>query len=157
MHPPACRSPSHTVCQVADERGSQGNAALLRQRVDMGGWNEPEPAHRDNQQADDNPALIAKLGGQHTGRHRHEKVPQIVRKLHPRRLRLVQVEHLLEVLVHDVDHAVAHGPDEEQRADKNEREHEVVPVLAHEKAWLLCVHERTILTHCPLRREPATG
>jgi hypothetical protein len=55
-------------------------------------------------------------------------------------LGLAEAEFLLEVLVHDVDHAVAHSPKEEQRTDENKREHEVVPVFAYEETLLVCAH-----------------
>ena len=57
-----------------------------------------------------------------------------MRKLHPRRLCFGEAEFLLKVLVHDVDHAVAKAPEQKQRADQNERKHQVLPVLANEKA-----------------------
>ena len=52
-----------------------------------------------------------------------------MRELHPGGLRLVEVQLLLKVLVHDVDHAVADSPEEEQRADQDEGEDQVGAVI----------------------------
>src|SRR5580658_9187469 len=63
-----------------------------------------------------------------------------MRELHPGRLGLVEIQLLLEVLVHDVDHAVADSPEEEQRTDQDESEGQVGTIVADEEAFLLRAH-----------------
>ena len=43
----------------------------------------------------------------------------------------------LEVLIHDVDHAVAECPEEEEGADERERERQILPVFGDEETGLL--------------------
>ena len=66
------------------------------------------------------PPFVPQLGRQPTGRHRHQEVAEVVCELHPGRLGLRQVQFVLKVLVHHVDHAVAESPEEKQRADQDE-------------------------------------
>jgi hypothetical protein len=101
--------------------------ALRGPGVDVGGRDEPESAHRDNQQPGDDAALVPQLARQPSGRQRHQEVAEIVRELHPGGLRLGEAQFLLEVLVHHVDHPVADSPQEEQRTDQDEGEHQVTP------------------------------
>jgi hypothetical protein len=61
-----------------------------------------------------------------------------VGELHPGGLRQRQVQLLLEVLVHDVDHPVAEAPQEEQAAHEREGQDEVAPVPDGEEASLGC-------------------
>ena len=118
----------------------------MHQRVDMGGRDEPESAHRHNQQTGDDAAFVSQLAGQPPRRHGHQEVAQIVRELHPGGLRFGQAQLLLEVLVHHVDHPVADSPQEKQRADQDEREHQVHAVIAYEEALLVRIHDvETIL------------
>ena len=88
---------------------------------DMGGRDEPEAAHRHHQQTGDDAALVSQLRGEPARRERHQEVAQIMRELHPGRLRQVQVQLLLKMLVHHVDHAVAKTPESEEKnqEDKN--------------------------------------
>src|SRR5581483_11164134 len=53
-----------------------------------------------------------------------------------RGLRLRQVQLLLEVLVHDIDHAVAQSPEEEQRTYENKREGEAASGLVPEHSLI---------------------
>ena len=97
---------------------------------------EPEPAHRHHQQPGDDAALVAQLRPQPAGGHGHEKVAEVVGELHPGRLRLAQAQFVLEVLVHDVDHAVAEPPQEKQRRDEHEGEGDILPFVGDEQAAL---------------------
>jgi hypothetical protein len=63
-----------------------------------------------------------------------------MRELHPRGLRLVEVEFLLKMLVHHIDHAVADSPQEEQRTDQDKREDQVGSIGANEEAFLFGAH-----------------
>ena len=96
--------------EKADQEGAEG--------ADLGRGNEPEGANRNQRQADDDPALVAKAPGQHPGRNSHKEVPHVVRELHERRLCLGDVQRVLEVLVEHVDHAVAQSPKQKERADQ---------------------------------------
>jgi hypothetical protein len=63
-----------------------------------------------------------------------------MRELHPRRLGFAQVQFVLEVLVHDVDHSIAHPPQEEQRTNQDKREQEILAVLSYEKTSVIGAH-----------------
>src|SRR5271165_13532 len=65
-----------------------------------------------------------------------------MRKLHPRGLGQGQMQFLLKVLVHRVNQAIADSPEEKQRADENEREHQVLPVVRDKKALLFVAHNK---------------
>ena len=110
------------------------------ERGDLGGRNEPEPAHRHHQQAGDDAALVAEFRRQPAGRQRHQEIPEVMGELDPGRLRQGQVKFLLEMLVHHVDHPVAEPPEEEQRADEKEGEDHPLAVGRDEHALLLGVH-----------------
>ena len=89
-----------------------------------------KPPDRDHQQAGDDAALVAELRRQPARRQRHQEVTQIMRELHRGGLCQVQVQFLLEVLVHHVDHAVAEAPQGEQRGDEHEDAEEVAAFRA---------------------------
>ena len=120
-----------------DETDAEQERPELR---DVRRRDEPEATHRDHQQAGDDAALVAEFGRQPSRRQRHEEVAQIVRKLHPGRLRQIKMQFLLKMLVHHVDHPIAESPEEKQRADEGEGEDEVSPVLHDEEAFLVGTH-----------------
>src|SRR5579862_1365026 len=57
-----------------------------------------------------------------------------MRGLHPGRLRLREVQLILEVLVHDVDQAIAEAPEEKEGAHEAKCKPEVPAVFGHEDA-----------------------
>ena len=125
-----------TPARKATNAMSRRHRSLMHHRIDMGGGDEPESAHRDNQQAGDDAALVTEFAGQPSRRHRHQEVAQIVRELHPGGLRFGEAQLLLEVLVHHVDHPVAESPEEKQGAHQDESECQVLPVLGYKKTPL---------------------
>ena len=116
------------------------------ERRDLRRRDEPEAAHRHHQQTGDDAALVAQLGRQPAGRQRHQEIAEVVRELHPGRLGQGQMQFLLEVLVHHVDHAVAEAPEQKQRTDEDEREHHVLAVSEDEHALLLIAHFSSFLS-----------
>ena len=73
--------------QESDKRRSGRHASFMHQRIDMGGWDEPESAQRDNQETHNDAALVADRTRQESSGERHECITQVVRRLHPGRLR----------------------------------------------------------------------
>ena len=69
-----------------------------------------------------------------TRRQRHQEVAQIVRELHPGGLGQAQVQLLLEVLVHHVDHPVAEAPEGKQQDEEDECEEDIPAVVRDEHA-----------------------
>ncbi len=63
-----------------------------------------------------------------------------MRELHPGGLRAVEIQLLLEMPVHHVDHAVADSPEEEEGSDQDEGEDQVGPIGANEEAFLFRTH-----------------
>ena len=123
-----------TNAVVADTR------SFMHHGVDMRGGDEPEASGRHDQQSGDDAAFVSEFARQKAGRHRHQEVAEVVRELHPGGLGFAEAEFLLEVLVHDVDHAVAESPEEKQRAHQDEYERQVLPVVGYERgpSWLYC-------------------
>ena len=87
------RRPEHGRVGVGhrfQEGQSGGDEAHAEQKSpegrDIGRGDEPKPAYRHYQQADDDAALVADLGRQPARRQRHQKIAEIVGKLHPCRL-----------------------------------------------------------------------
>ncbi len=76
---------------------------------------EPQAAQRHEKQPEDNAAFVAKPPREQARRQRHERVTHVMRELHPGRLRLRQMQLVLEMFVHRIDHAVAEAPQQEQR------------------------------------------
>src|SRR5205823_8158355 len=101
---------------------------------DVRGGNKPEPARGDHEQARDDAAFVAKLNREPAGRDRHQEIAEIMRELHPGRLREIEMQLLLKVLVHHVDHAVAKAPKRKEEDEKEEGEGDVSSVLDHEHA-----------------------
>ena len=95
---------------------------------------KPEPARRHHEQTGDDATFVAEFDGEPARRDGHEEVAKIMRKLHPGRLRQVQMQLLLEVLVHDIDHAVAKPPEREQEHEQEKRERDVASVFDDEHA-----------------------
>ena len=81
------------------------------------------------------PPLYPSLVASQPAGKRHQEIAQVVRELHPGRLRQGQVQFLLEMLVHHVDHPVAESPKEKQRTDENERERQVSAVIRNKEAF----------------------
>jgi hypothetical protein len=92
------------------------------------------PPHRHHQQSGNDSTLVAKPSCQPSSRQRHEKVPKVVRKLHPGRLGFAQVQFILKVLIHHVDHPVANSPEQKKRANQDEGEEDVPAILRDKKA-----------------------
>src|SRR3954447_1612150 len=76
----------------------------------VAGTNQNPPIATDSQTHDD-ALLVPELARQNTRRHRHKEVNRMMRELHPCRLGFGQPQLVLEVLVHNVDHPVAHRPE----------------------------------------------
>ena len=123
-----------------EERQAGGHDAHAEQKGpegrDVGGGDKPKAAHRDQEQPGDDAALVAQARRQPARRQRHQEVAHPVRELHPGRLGQAQVQFLLEVLVHHVNHPVAEPPEEEERADEAEGEQDVPAVRQDEHALL---------------------
>ena len=115
----------------AEEKGPEGS--------DLRRGDEPEAADRHHQQSGDDAAFVTELRRQPAGRQCHQEVAQIVRELHPGRLRQGQMQLLLKVLVHHIDHPVAESPKRKEEDQKHENEEDVAAIFQHE--------------HAPLRRE----
>ena len=94
--------------------------------------NKPEPTRRDHEQAGDDAAFVAELDREPARRDRHQEVAEIMRELHPGRLRQIQMQLFLKMLVHHVDHAVAESPKRKQQDEEEEGEDDVAPVFEHE-------------------------
>ena len=112
----------------------------MGQRIDVGRREEPEPAHCHHQQPRDNAAFVTQFAGQPAGRHGHEKVSEVMSELDPSRLRLGQTQLLLKMLVHHVDHSIAHPPKEKQRTDEDKGEEEAFAIVRGEEAFFICAH-----------------
>jgi hypothetical protein len=56
------------------------------------------------------------------------------------------VQLFLKVLVHHVDHSVAESPEEEQRADEDEREEQALSVFGGKKALIASAHDSPIVS-----------
>ena len=65
-------------------------------------------------------------------------------KLNPCRLQFGQMQFILEVFIHHIDHAVANSPKQKERAHQHEREHQVFPIIGYEKAFLGLVHKLVV-------------
>ena len=57
-----------------------------------------------------------------------------MRELHPGRLREIQMQLFLKVLVHHIDHPVAKSPERKEKDEKEKGEGDVAAVLEHEHA-----------------------
>ena len=93
---------------------------------------KPKRPRRDQRQADQDAALVAELAGDEAGRNRHQKVGEIVGRLHEAGLFLVDVERVLKMLVQNVNHAVAKTPHQKQRGDERKGDEEVLAVSSAE-------------------------
>ena len=93
---------------------------------------ESQRASGDQEEADDDAALVAETLGQKARRDRHQEVTDVVGELHEARLRFRDVQRVLEVLVQDVDHAVTEAPEQEQGSHQGEGDEQVLSVLRGE-------------------------
>src|SRR5580692_1881947 len=62
-------------------------------------------------------------------------------RLHPCRFRLLQMQKVLEMLVHRVNQAVENGPQQEERRDQEKRRGHVLAIRQCEDALLVCAHD----------------
>ena len=85
--------------------------------------NEQKGAKGQHRQPHQDAPLIADPTNQQCRRHSHEKIRAKDRSLDEARLRLADVEDVLEMLVQDIQHGMAKPPDEKQGRDHEEREH----------------------------------
>ena len=99
---------------------------------DMRCRDEPEPAERHQQKTRDDSLPVAKFLRDPTGRKGDQEVAEIVCGLHPGRLRTREMEQILEMLVHGIDHGIAEGPQEKERGDQGEGAEVVVAVRGAE-------------------------
>jgi hypothetical protein len=58
-----------------------------------------------------------------------------VRELHPGRLRQVQVQHFLKVLIHHVNHSVAESPQSKKQDEEAKGESDILSVFSDEHAF----------------------
>src|SRR6476620_7430900 len=94
--------------------------------------NKPEPAGGNHEQAGDDAAFVTEFDGEPAGRDCHQEVAEIMRELHPGRLREIEMQLFLNMFVHHVDHAVAETPKRKQEDEEEEGEDNVAPVFEHE-------------------------
>src|SRR4051812_21103835 len=92
---------------------------------------EPKPTGRNHEQTDYDPAFVAELNRQPARGHCHEEVAQVMRELHPGGLRKAEMELLLKVLVHHVDHPVAKAPKSEEEDEEEEGEGDIAAAFEH--------------------------
>src|ERR1700694_2307291 len=95
---------------------------------------KPEASYSDHQQTGNDAAFISKTGCQPACGQGHQKITQVMRKLDPGRLRFSQMQFVLKVLVHHVDHSVADSPKQEKGTDQDEREHYVLAIGGNEES-----------------------
>ncbi len=88
----------------------------------------PKGGEKGVEQADDDAAFVAETAGQPTGRQGHQEVAEVVGKLDVGGLGFGQMQEVLKVFVHHVDHAIAHRPQEKQRGDEQEGETVRLPI-----------------------------
>ena len=111
--------------QNPEEKGPEG--------VDEGGGNKPKAAEGDDAEANEDAALVTKPARNPAGGERDEEVAEVMGKLDPGGLGASEMKLVLEVLVHDIDHAVAETPEEEEGTDEDEGDEVVAAVLAAEE------------------------
>ncbi len=116
---------SHGEKADPEEKGPEG--------VDEGGGNKPKAAEGDDAEANEDAALVAEPARNPAGGERNEEVAEVMGKLDPGRLGASEVKLVLEVLVHDIDHAIAEAPEEEEGTDEDEGDEVVAAVLAAEE------------------------
>jgi hypothetical protein len=91
--------------------GNDANSEQERPELrDMCCRNKPEPADCHHQETGDDASFVTKLGREPSRRKGHEEVTQIMRELHPRGLRQGQMQLLLKMFVHHINHPVAKSP-----------------------------------------------
>src|SRR5690242_19427270 len=61
-------------------------------------------------------------------------------KLDRGRLRFAQVEFILEMFVHYIDHSVANSPEQEQGAHQDESKHYVSTIICYEETFFFRGH-----------------
>jgi len=86
----------------------------------------------DHQQTGDDAAFVAEFDREPARRDRHQEVAEIMRELHPGRLRKIEMQLLLKMFVHHVDHPVAKSPKRKQEDEEEEGESDFASVFEHE-------------------------
>ena len=95
---------------------------------DVGRRDKPETAEGNQQETDDDASAVAELLGDPSRGKGDQEIAEVVRELDPGRLRTGQVQQILKVLVHGVDHGVAEGPEEKEGRYQG-KSAEVVPAV----------------------------
>src|SRR6185437_11234220 len=101
------------------------------------GRQEPKTAEGNEQEAENDAALVTEFARQEAGGQRHDGVAHVMGELHPGRLRLGQVQLVLKMFVHRVDHPVAKSPNEEKRGNQEKREGNGSSIRQFEQRFLL--------------------
>jgi hypothetical protein len=127
--------PEHScvrICHCLQKGEARCNQTHAEQKCpklcDLGCWNKPQTSHGHHEKPGNDAPAIAKFCRQPSSREGHEKIAKIVGKLNPGRLRQREMQLLLEMLVHDIDHTVAEAPQQKQGADQS-KSHEVITTI----------------------------
>ena len=89
------------------------------------------------------PPLVPQFRRQPASGQRHQEVTKVMGKLYPGRLGQGKMQLRLEVLVHNVNHAVTESPQEKKRTHQHERDKHIRTVRENKHTFFVSRHNHS--------------